>query len=87
MKLISEALGLLFGVAVVVWIVSIYVAIPEQKAVAMCRPVHYAVNGAGYAIFAVTGAQTNQEAAPAWQDQARLWCLKVADRGVEAARK
>lgn len=85
MKLISDTIALIFLVLLVVWIGSIYMAPADQKAVQVCRPVHYAVNGVGFAVIAITGKQPEEE--PAWKDQTRLWCLKTADRTIEAASK
>lgn len=87
MRVIADAIGVVFFTVFVVWIVAIYMAPAEEKAVTMCRPVHYAVNGISYLAIAATGKKPEEGTEPAWKDEVRLWCLKTADRGIEAAGK
>jgi hypothetical protein len=87
MRLIGEAFGLVFGLAIILWVVAIYSADQEKKAVVMCRPVHYLVNGAGYLTVATTGKSPAEGESFPWQDSVRLNCLKAMDRLVAASSK
>jgi len=87
-KLIAEGVGLLFGLLFAGWVIAIFSAAPEQKAVVACKPVHYTLNGIGYVKAAVTGKEGEERATSApWQDSVRLWCLKAVDRGIDASQK
>jgi hypothetical protein len=81
MRLLTEALGIVLGVGLIVWIASIAVSPKQEKAIVMCLPVHYAMNVAGRAQTAFTNKPLEENS---WQDGARLMCLKAADRWLES---
>lgn len=88
MKLLAEAFGIVLGVGAIFWTAAIFAAETENKAVVICKPVHYAVTGIGYVTTAATSNTEHEESAKGnWQDWARLKCLRGVDAVISASKQ
>jgi hypothetical protein len=68
---------IVFGL--IAFFAAIWGASQDNKAVVSCLPVHYVVSAAGSVASLAVSSDGTPKTFP-WQDNARLWCLRLADR-------